>query len=365
MKVLYMGFIDIKNEGHIGVRKKIFGQIEAMKNNKMDVEYILHDGKKLMYYSENDSFKISTYRNSIDRRKNMLSKQVIDIIKKRNIDTIYIRYPLSDIIFLKFLKRIKKLNKKIYIEIPTYPYDKELKKISLIIDKLFRKGIKKHIDYIVTSSGRYESIYGVKVKFIDNCVSINDIKFKNHIYSKRKKEINLIAVAFLNNWHGYDRVIEGMKEYYNRESHDYNIKFKIVGIGREYENLHRLVKDYGLQDRVEFLGSKNGKELDDLFEISDIALGSLAIHRKKLEIVSSLKSREYCARGIPFIYAGKDPGFLDNEEFLMNIESNESYINMDKIINFYERLTDKIGISNTIREYSKKYFDWDYYYREL
>lgn len=365
MKVLYMGFIDIKNDGHIGVRKKIFGQVEAMKNNGMDVEYILHDNKNLMYYSDDERFILSSYKNSIQRRHNMLSMKVINLINQRDIDVVYIRYPISDILFIRFLKKLKKLNKKVYLEIPTYPYDRELKATTLIIDRVFRRNIKKYVDYIITSSGRYENIFGSKCKFIDNCVSTKDITFKTHYYDINKKQINLIAVAFLNNWHGYDRVIEGMREYYSRDTAYYDINFKIVGIGKDYDYLNQLANEYNLRDKIEFVGSKNGNELDKLFENSDIALGSLAIHRKDLKTVSSLKSREYCARGIPFIYAGEDPGFYGKERFLMKVESNDDYINMDNVIEFYNKLTNISDISDIMRAYSKEHFEWDSYYKKF
>lgn len=364
MKILYIGFIDINNPSHIGVRKKMFGQINAMINNGMKVDYVIHKDKNLIYHdSDNDKdIVLNSYNNGLQRRMNMLGKKLTDEIHTRNIDIIYIRYPLSDIYFINFIKRLKKMDKLIYIEIPTYPYDSELKRISLIIDKIFRGRINKYVDYIVTSSDKYDSIYKIPCKFIDNCVDMKEVEFFNHSYSLNKKKINLIAVAFLNYWHGYDRIIEGMKNYYSNGDVDIDIKFTIVGGGGDYNKLVKLVSDYKLEEKVEFTGFKNGDELDRIFEKSDIALGSLAIHRKDISSVSSIKLREYCARGIPFIYAGKDPGFTGKEEFLMKINSNDEYIDMNSIIRFYKNLETKIDISNEMRMYCEEHFKWEDYY---
>lgn len=365
MNILYMGFIDIKNEGHIGVRKKILSQIKAMKKNGMNVDYVLHDNEKLIYKTSDEEIFLSCYRNGIERRYNMLHSRIVGIAKKRNIDTIYIRYPISDILFIKFLKEVKKNGIKIYLEIPTYPYDKELKNTTLIIDKIFRKKLKRYVDYMVTSSDRYKNIFETPCKFVDNCVSVDDIKLKKRCDYSKNNQINLIAVAFLNNWHGYDKVIEGLKEYYSRETRNFNINFKIIGIGNDYDYLKQLTDKYNLASKVELVGSKNGEELDEAFEEADIALSSLAIHRKDLQSVSSLKSREYCARGIPFVYAGKDPGFSGKEDFALKIESNDDYINMDNIIEFYNGISSKNSIRNDMRSYAKKNFEWEAYFKEL
>lgn len=365
MKVLYMGFIDINSDNHIGVRKKIFGQINAMKRNQLEVDYLLHNDNNLEYYSGDKVINLGKYTNTINRRMNMLSNNLIDTINKQGVDIIYIRYPLSDILFINFIKKLKQNNKKVYIEIPTYPYDSELKPTTLIIDKLFRSSIRKYTDYIVTSSGKYESIFNTPCKFIDNCVDFGDIKFVEHLYDENKKEINLISVAFLNYWHGYDRVIEGLYEYYKEANNKYDIKFIIVGHGGDYCNLKELVKKYNLNDKVKFMGIQNGMELDRLFEKSDIAISSIAIHRKNMSSVSSLKSREYCARGIPFIYAGDDPGFLGLEEFLLQIGSDDSYIDMNNIITFYNKLSNIKDVSNKMRLFAEKNFKWDVYYKNL
>ena len=52
-----------------------------------------------------------------------------------------------------------------------------------------------------------------------------------------------------------------------------------------------------------------GKELDELFDLADFAIGSLARHRSHIDKIKTLKNREYAARGIPFIYSETDEDF--------------------------------------------------------
>ena len=42
------------------------------------------------------------------------------------------------------------------------------------------------------------------------------------------KELNLIGVAEIHQWHGFDRIIKGLANYYSKRQ-DYIVKFHVVG----------------------------------------------------------------------------------------------------------------------------------------
>lgn len=69
---------------------------------------------------------------------------------------------------------------------------------------------------------------------------------------------------------------------------------------------HELITHYHIEKQVIFHGQKMGKELDELFDLADFAIGSLARHRSHIDKIKTLKNREYAARGIPFIYSETD-----------------------------------------------------------
>ena len=56
---------------------------------------------------------------------------------------------------------------------------------------------------------------------------------------------------------------------------------------------------------------------------SDVALGSLALHRNKMEETSSLKVREYLAYGLPVILAGRDSDFRTEVPFILRLPNCE------------------------------------------
>lgn len=364
MKIAYVILGDINKKEYAGIKKKIFEQIDALRSINNNVILITYDNEDLVAYDEiGNKHIISSFNNKIDKKLKIIDRTFINFINNFNIDTFYIRYIQSDIFFIKLLKNIKELDKKIYLEIPTYPYDDELTKAKLIIDKIYRRKLKKYIDKVIISSDKLEKVFGIDVFYLDNCINLENIKFENHIFKKNIDEINLIGVSYIRNCIGYDRIIKGLAEYYSN-NHSIKVYFNIVGEGEGLEELKELVKQKNLERYVEFHGFKSGKDLDIVFEKSDIAIGSLGDHRLGVIKKSPLKSREYCGRGIPFISSVEDLGFDEKCEFILNIEQNDNPVDINQVISFYLSMIDK-NISNKMRKYAEENFNWSEKYKKL
>ena len=86
---------------------------------------------------------------------------------------------------------------------------------------------------------------------------------------------------------------------------------------------------------MKFHGKLFGKELDDVFNISCFAIGSLARHRSGITNIKTLKNREYATRGIPFIYSEIDSDFED-EPYVIKAPADESPIDIQSIIEFMD-----------------------------
>lgn len=63
----------------------------------------------------------------------------------------------------------------------------------------------------------------------------------------------MIAVAGLAKWHGYDRILRGMGEYY-KEGEKREVQFHIVGEGSPIEEYKRIVEKYEIAEHVTFNG---------------------------------------------------------------------------------------------------------------
>lgn len=340
----------------LGVEKKIKHEITALNQNGIETELYIYNHNKIIH-------KILE-RLPLNK---FYSKKIINDLEIkydiRSISYFYIRKHAIDGSLIRILNKLKKVNPRLIIimELPTYPYDLEIKGKSqyfiLKKDRKYRKKLDKYVDYITTFTDD-DKIFNIKTIKLDNGVDIN-IPKRISIYNENK-EIRLIAVALVSFWHGYDRLIKSIYNY-KRMNGEYKIKFTIVGNGPELSNLKNLVSKLDLQKNIYFTGYKDGKELDELFNHSDIAVGCLALYRKNLSKAKSLKLREYCIRGIPFISAGYDEVFNKrNFKYMMEFENDDTKIEFREIIEFYEQMS-VIGfdvITNEMNEFAKKNLTW-------
>lgn len=290
-------------------------------------------------------------------------EKTLKYIFENNFEIVYIRYVyMANPCFIKFLKKIKEKNIKVILEVPTYPYDKELvhkdiiRQIKYFIERKYRDKMCNYVDKIITFSDDDE-IFGIKTIKISNGIDPNEIPIIDKNVKKSINEINFIGVAGIAFWHGFDRFILSMVEYYKNNPKEI-IKFHIVGDGDKevVNNLKKLVKENKLEDYVTFYGYKSGKKLDDIYNDSDIAIGSLGFFRTGDIMGSTLKVREYCARGIPFIIGYKDISLNKELKFYYEVSNDETLLDLNKILEWYENLNVK---SEEIRKFAIENLSWD------
>ena len=96
------------------------------------------------------------------------------------------------------------------------------------------------------------------------------------------------------------------------------------------------IEKYQIQDKIIFHGTMFGKELDDIFNQCQFAIGSLGRHRSGITVIKTLKNREYATRGIPFIYSEQDSDF-DGQPYIIKAPADESPIDIQRIIDFMQK----------------------------
>ena len=344
MRLLFLIFHGFEESN--GISKKIRYQVKALEECGIDVHLCWLDDtsnghkrrmindKTLLDYGYGIKAKVLK-RTSL----NCIAKYV----EEQNIPNIYIRSDHNTTPFLiYFLASLKKAGKKVVMEIPTYPYDYEYKGLGLgyqkiiFMDKCLRNFMARYIDKFVTFSD-HEKIFGRPTIRIANGVDFNAIPLKTP--NEDEHIINLIAVATIHPWHGFDRAISGMINYKEKQEKQ-RVILHIVGEGvptvvNEYK---KLVKDNNLENDIVFHGPLFGDALNDVFNISNMGIGSLARHRSGITYLRSLKNREYAARGIPFVYSEIDEDF-ENKSYILKVPADDTPLNIDKVINFYKELT--------------------------
>ncbi len=362
MKILFLVFHGFSD--YNGISKKIHYQVNALKESGHEV--------MLCYYTvdENGHRKRMLGENILEDygcgfqaqiKKRVCYNAILKFVIQNKIEFVYMRSDHNANPFtIRLIKNLKANGIKTVMEIPTFPYDDEYIrlplsfKLNLIIDKCFRNKLAKQIFKIVTFS-KDKKIFGAPTINISNGIDFKNIKLKKQL-NDTSKTINLIGVAEIHPWHGFDRVINGLAEYY-KTNKEIKVIFNIVGEGDPIEiaKLKTITKQEKMEKYVIFHGTKFGKELDNLFEQSDMGIASLARHRSNITYIKTLKNREYAARGIPFVYSEIDEDF-ENMPYIIKAPANEEPLEIKRIIDFYSKNTFN---PSQIRESIKGTLSWN------
>ena len=348
MKILFLvyhGFSEVS-----GISKKIHYQVKGLRENGYEVHLCYYDfdtnGHRCRYV---DDKVIKDYGTGAlaGLRQRIDFDCIYDYCKENGIQFVYARcFQNASPFLIRFFKKLKKLGIKAVTEIPTYPYDKEFdtfsrqERLGLKIDQLFRNRLYRQQSAVVTFSDA-ETIFGQRTIRISNGVDFESIPL--HHFQPVDNALHFIGVAEVHLWHGYDRLIDGLGEYYKKVDNPRNIIFHIVGgidpfdlYGQgDYPGIQTLIDQYGLQEHVVFHGQLFGEELDKVFNQSCFAIGSLARHRSGIMYIKTLKNREYATRGIPFIYSEIDSDFED-KPYIIKAKPDESPVDVQQIVDFIE-----------------------------
>ena len=120
-----------------------------------------------------------------------------------------------------------------------------------------------------------------------------------------------------------------------------------------------LIHQYGLDDDVECPGFKTGAELDAIYDRADLGASKLGCYRRGLQACSSLKAREYCAKGLPFIYTCEDSLEDENVDFALQVPNDDTPIDLFQVVDFVKKCRANRHISQEEREFARSHFDWE------
>ena len=347
--LIYHGFSEVS-----GISKKIHYQINGLKQLGHQVFVctydIREDGHRVRFIDDQPLQDFGNGRLAAMKKRCCYGSVVKFAIDKK-IDFVYARsFHNANPFTINMFKAFKKAGIKSVIEIPTYPYDQEYTgygkkdQLELAIDKMFRKALAKQTDAIVTFTQEKE-IFGQRTIRISNGIELEAIPLRNEKCKTTAEGLNFIGVAEVHYWHGFDRFIAGIGEYY-KNGGTRKITFHVVGGIADgdmngTENpiaFAKIIEKYDIKDKIVFHGQKFGEELDELFANANFAVASLGRHRSGITYIKTLKNREYAARGLSFIYSEIDSDF-EEKPYILKAPADESPINIEQVINFIDHLT--------------------------
>lgn len=314
---------------------------------------------------------LSPWRNIPSRLKRQyeLHKIFMNIINfASSSDIVYIRYPYH-LFYLIWPFSMRNRMCKIISEHNTI----EHKEFSLVgesfiflIDRLMGNLIRRKADGIIgvtneitTYEVRRSGILDKPHTTIGNGISVSSVKLR--IPPSLSGSLSLIFSANVGPWHGIDRLIKGLANYGGATK----VILHIAGDGKELEKLDRLSNECQMGKNIIFHGFLEGAALNELFDMCHIAIGSLGIHRKGLNMTSELKIREYTARGIPFICSAVDQDFPDDFPYFKKIPGDESPIDIEEIIGFAKEVYLDPKHPIKMRSYAQEKLDWSVKMKKL
>lgn len=360
---LYMNFF--RDDNSIGITKKIHSQIRAMRRLGLDVTYTSYvdDGIVIVNNDEQVVFKkkflipANLYKR-FDRRF-LLIKSVTKYFKNEDIhfDFAYLRWHTFDKPYLNMLRSIKNSGATCIIEAhawtPNMVAVDLVGKYQIAMDNRYSKYAKNYVS-LVAGMSEYDNIWGIKTVKIDNAVDLNSITERH--WNKRSDVLRIVSVSNEYNYHGYDRLLRGIRDYYDRGG-DRKIEVHFVGVF--LNTTKELAEELNLSEIVHFHGKKFGKELDEIYDNSDIGIGALAHHRIGMYAGSSLKTKEYFAKGLPFIYGWKEPAFDETYPYALRIPLCEDPIDIETVLNFYDNIKDDPNMLLKMRQFAADHYSWE------
>lgn len=374
MKLMYLTFQE-EAPLYLGVVRKIGWQAEAFRKLGFDVTYTLWSGRSFRFITK-DGAEAKTISGGHGMMRKF-SEAARLYLNSHPFDVLYLRLDRISFDVLR-LCRAARANgaKTVVIELPNYPYLRDyigsangvrplsrrlavrLRILGTVAeDRLSALGLRRLVDAAVLIGNRADRFFGVKAINISNGV---DVDAMSAVPPKNNpRELVLIGVAGTLWWQGYDRVLAGMHRYQKEKpAAGPNIRFILVGGDRkEMPEFLSLVRRYGLEDSVECPGFQSGKALDASYARADLGVSTLGCYRRGLRSCSSLKAREYCARGLPFLYAYED-ALPPDAPFALKLPNDPSPVDMDAVVRFAENCRRHPEISERERAFAREHYDW-------
>ncbi len=266
--------------------------------------------------------------------------------------------------FILFLRRLKRSypRLKIILDFPTWPYDYELGRgvrgrFLLWMDRLCRQRLQQYVD-LALHIGPEKDIWGIPTLQIANGIQPEDFPVKAPI-SHDRRSLALVFAGSIAHWHGLDRVLSGLVKYYAGEKkHATKVSLTIIGQGDASETLRRMAQECGVEAYVNFTGLQNAQQIKEYYQKADIAVGSLALHRIGLTQGTPLKHREYCAAGLPFVFAGVDADFGPDFLYALQVPADDSPLDIKALQHFFQKIANKQQSREQMQAFARNKLSW-------
>lgn len=152
-------------------------------------------------------------------------------------------------------------------------------------------------------------------------------------------------------WHGTDRLLASLRAYRGP------VKLFLHMVGGASGSAPGTTEEDGALT-IRHHGTLHGASLDTVFRDTTLAFSSLAMYRTGLREACVLKTREYVARGVPFVYGYDDVDLPGQHPFCLNVGNSDAPFAVDRLTDFAKEAASQPGLSGAMREYARTRMDW-------
>ena len=364
-KILFFMRYPLDENHHL--KTKFNGQMQACVNLDAKVFFLGYDSHYVYLVNFNTGKRIpitkthfrcfSKYRSTFGLLD--LYSALSLVLDKFEFKYIYMRTkPINRTGYMAF-QEYKKEGGKLIVELPAYnSTEKELSIGRTVVRKVLEKWNKKFTKMIdlycaigPDCGGCYNGRPAINIM---NGVCLEQLPLREYM---PQKELHFLALGSMRIWHAYDRLIEGLALYKG----DVPVIIDMVGGDNDgsLAEWKALVNKRHLENKVIFHGPLYGSDLDKMFNVSDIGIATLGLHRNKMPSGSVLKLGEYAARGLPFVYGYSDKIIDGHTEFAYKVPEDDSPLDIDSIIDWALKMKAHPEIATKMRDFARDHMSWE------
>lgn len=156
-------------------------------------------------------------------------------------------------------------------------------------------------------------------------------------------------------WQGLDRVLAGLSEYRGTLAVELHLLGEVQAHA-DRDVISRLTRER-TNVRVITHGVLDGVRCDRVLSEVNLGISTLALHRKCMRQACPLKSREYAARGLPFVFAYEDDDIPNDFPGVARVAIGDGPINIAELAECASQLS-QASVSAALRAEARRVLDW-------
>ena len=369
------------------VQSKIICQITQLRNNGFDAEgwFFSHSVTEKVIINDFISiYPLLPYKSDRKYFNNYYENQfyysqINKFISKNAVDCIFLRHGASG---SEYFKLVKEHANKLFVYIPSntigenYAERKyapksgwmglafrwwEYFRYFYIFEKKFIKKYLPIIKSVVVFTPEFGEMLNkiakgkIKVIYNRDGADCQSVLMRTHEYKSGKIKLLFMKGSSMQQpWSGLERLMRSI-ENQNPE------RFELYITGNVVE------KELYQKPFVKLTGRLSHIELEQLVNEVDLGVSNLANYIIKFNETTNLKSRDYYARGLPFIQANSMPDIdgTSAEEYYLQLPNNDTDIDMQRVYEFAMRMRKDNLHTAKMRQFAEEHLDWKVTVAEL